>query len=330
MHQYTGTGQFYVRIHGLMTLCRLALNSEHTQSLPWHSTVPHAHLCRPVQDDSCQISMRNIREVVTSFSRMVARYKDHDASQSITQYPLVGYAMYSIARGEYSARIPNPMLTSIAIAVHDLRATGWTDREDVFMIGHQVIEGMGTTWRIAERWRTVFTSGFRSTANIERRRPTSRTETDALAVRWPHVHKEGRSPWCSDRHHGRISSNAQTGPVPSDAASINMTWGSGPSSRAGMGNQLGSIRADECSGVQIPLIGGTTRSSKQSRRSLVDDRQSLLKHQKAQVCEGTPPGPRALRLRREVAQGVKNYTPSSCCTCFGLLNVVPIQRFSLT
>jgi hypothetical protein len=304
MHQYTGTRQFYVRIHGLMTLGRLALNSEHTQSLPWHSTVPHAHLCRPVQDDSYQISVSNIREAVTSFSRMVARYKDHDASQSITQYPLVGYAMYSIAQGEYSARISNPMLTLIAITAHDLIAMGWTDGEDMFMIGHQVIEGMGTTWRIAER-----------------------------AVRWHHVHKEGRSPWCSERHQGRISSNARTDPVPSDAASINMTWGSGPSLRAqipGMGDQLVSIRADECSGAQIALIGGTTRSPKQSRRSLVDDRQSLLKHQKAQACEGTPPGPRALRLRREVAQGVKNYTPSSCCTCFGLSHVVPIHRFSLT
>jgi hypothetical protein len=131
---------------------------------------------------------------------------------------------------------------------------------------------MGTTWRIAERWRNVFTPGFRSTANIERRRPTSRTEIDALAVRWHHVHKEGRSPWCSERHHGRISLNARTDPVPSDAASINMTWGSGPSLRAqipGMGDQLGSIRADECSGAQIALIGGTTRSPKQS---LVDDR----------------------------------------------------------
>jgi hypothetical protein len=316
-----------------MTLGRLALNSEHTQSLPWHSTVPHAHLCRPVQDDSYQISVSNIREAVTSFSRMVARYKDHDASQSITQYPLVGYAMYSIAQGEYSARISNPMLTLIAITAHDLIAMGWTDGEDMFMIGHQVIEGMGTTWRIAERWRNVFTPGFRSTANIERRRPTSRTEIDALAVRWHHVHEEGRSPWCSERHHGRISSNARTDPVPSDAASINMTWGSGPSLRAqtpGMGDQLGSIRADECSGAQIALIGGTTRSPKQSRRSLVDDRQSLLKHQKAQACEGTPPVPRALRLRREVAQGVKNYTPSSCCTCFGLSHVVPIHRFSLT
>jgi hypothetical protein len=117
-----------------MTLGRLALNSEHTQSLPWHSTVPHAHLCRPVQDDSYQISVSNIREAVTSFSRMVARYKDHDASQSITQYPLVGYAMYSIAQGEYSARISNPMLTLIAITAHDLIAMGWTDGEDMFMI----------------------------------------------------------------------------------------------------------------------------------------------------------------------------------------------------
>jgi hypothetical protein len=326
MHQYTGTRQFYVRIHGLMTLCRLALNSEHTQSLPWNPTVPHAHLFRPVQDDSYQLSVRNIREPVTSFSGMVARYKDHDASQSITQYPLVGYAMYSIAQGQYSARISNLMLTSIAIAVHDLTAMGWTDGKDVLMIGHQVIECMGSTWRIAGRWRNVFEPGSRSTANIERRRPTSQREIDALAVSWPDVHEEGRSPRCSDRHHGRVSSNARTDPVPSDAASINITWGSEPSSRAqipGMGNQPGSIRADECNGAQIPLIGGTTRSPKQSLRSLVDDRQSLLKHQKAQACGGIFPGPRALRLRR-VAQGV------SCCTCFGLSHVVPIYRFSLT
>jgi hypothetical protein len=56
--------------------------------------------------------------------------------------------MYSIAQGEYSARISNPMLTLIAITAHDLIAMGWTDGEDMFMIGHQVIEGMGTTWSL--------------------------------------------------------------------------------------------------------------------------------------------------------------------------------------